>query len=149
MILQHYYLKMNKLYSLFIALVFVSCTSLSPDAKEADFKNLSYSEGLKIYQTRCSVCHGEKGEGFKELYPPVANSDYMLKHKNEIPCIIKHGLEGEIIVNGKTYNSKMISHSDLSPMEIADVMTFLLNSWEMGEGDITPSDVKKMLKACE
>ena len=140
---------MNKLYFLLLALVAASCTSLTPDVKEADFTNLSYSAGLKIYQLRCSVCHGEKGAGFKELYPPIANSDYMLKHKNEIPCIIKHGLEGKIEVNGKTYNSKMISHSDLSPMEIADLMTFLLNSWEMGEGDITPSDVKKMLEDCK
>lgn len=115
----------------------------------ADFKNLSYQEGLKLYQQRCAVCHGQKGEGFKNLYPPVANSDYMLTHKKEIPCILKYGLEGEIEVNGKKYNSKMISHSDLSVMEIADLMTFLLNSWEMGEGDITPADVKTMLEHCE
>ena len=140
---------MNKYFFFLISLVVVSCTSLQSDNQEADFTNLSYHGGLKIYQQRCAVCHGEKGEGFKELYPPVANSDYMLAHKNEIPCIIKKGLEGKIVVNGKTYNSKMISHSDLSAMEIADVMTFLLNSWEMSEGDISASEVNEMLEACK
>ena len=141
---------MIKYSFLFLTVLLFSCSSISTENNNGkNFKNLSYQEGLKVYQQRCSVCHGEKGEGFKELYPPVANSDYMLQHKKEIPCILREGLEGEIVVNGKKYNSKMISHSDLSVMEIADLMTFLLNSWEMNEGTITKGEVKDMLKACE
>ena len=137
----------NLFISLISSFLLFSCAS-TPDAPSNEFTNLSYQGGLKIYQQRCVVCHGEKGEGLKDLYPPVANSDYMIEHKNEIPCIIKNGLEGEIVVNGKMYNGRMIKHSDLSEMEVADLMTFLLNSWEMNEGNYTKEDVRELLKNC-
>lgn len=131
-----------------LALILMSCIS-TPDENKNKFTNLSYQSGLEIYQNNCSVCHGEMGEGFKDLYPPIAGSDYLMNHKNLIPCIIKNGLEGEITVNGKVYNSKMLGHDNLSDMEIADLMTFMFNSWQMNEGEFSKSDIKNMLDNCK
>lgn len=130
-----------------IGVLLTSCAS-TPEENTNKFTNLSYQGGLEIYQQRCVVCHGAKGEGLKDLYPPIAGSDYLLKNKQMIPCIIKNGLEGEITVNGKMYNSRMLSHSDLTDMELADLMTFIFNSWEMNEGTFTKKEIKKMLDNC-
>ena len=138
----------------FIALIsftylLISCSSSQESIPEKGVTGLSYQSGLKIYQERCAVCHGKKGEGLKSLYPPIAHSDYLLKNKDQVPCIIKNGLEGEIVVNGKTFNSVMLAHKDLSDMELADLMTFLFNSWDYSEGEYTKSDIKKLLENCK
>ena len=138
----------NKLVIILFSLLLVSCSSV-PEENKNKFTNLSYQGGLEIYQARCAVCHGENGQGFKDLYPPIAGSDYLTKHKDLVPCIIKNGLEGEITVNDKVYNSKMISHSDLTDMELADLMTFIYNSWEMNEGTFSKGEIKDMLDNCK
>ena len=129
--------------------VWLTACSSAPEENKNKFTNLSYQGGLEIYQTRCAVCHGDAGQGFKDLYPPIAGSDYLIKNKESVPCIIKNGLEGEITVNGKVYNSKMLSHTDLTDMELADLMTFIYNSWEMNEGTFSKSDIKNMLDNCK
>lgn len=138
----------SKVVVVLFAVLLMSCSSV-PDENKNKFTNLSYQGGLEIYQARCAVCHGESGQGLKDLYPPIAGSDYLLKNKESIPCIIKNGLEGEITVNGKVYNSRMLSHTDLTDMELADLMTFIYNSWEMNEGTFSKGEIKDMLDNCK
>jgi mono/diheme cytochrome c family protein len=59
---------------------------------------------------------------------------------------MKYGQKGEITVNGKIYNQEMPSSPKLTPLELAQISTYLLNIWGMEEGKITSSDVEKYLK---
>jgi mono/diheme cytochrome c family protein len=61
-------------------------------------------------------------------FPPLANSDYLVKNRIESIKAIKYGQSGEIIVNGETYNNIMPSLG-LENDEIADVMNYITNSW--------------------
>jgi nitrite reductase (NO-forming) len=50
------------------------------------------------------------------------------------------GLSGKIVVNGKDFNSVMPA-VQLSDEKMANVLTFILNSWNNNGGEITPEKV--------
>ena len=96
--------------------------------KEKSFEE-SISDGKLIYEDFCIQCHLFNGEGIEKIYPPLNNSDYLLKNLDKSIYSIKYGLTGEIIVNGIKYNGVMTSQG-LEDYEIADVMNYITNSWD-------------------
>ena len=96
--------------------------------KEKSFEE-SISHGKLIYEDFCIQCHLLNGEGVQKIYPPLNNSDYLLKNLDKSIYSIKYGLTGEIIVNGIKYNGVMASQG-LEDDEIADVMNYITNSWD-------------------
>lgn len=89
--------------------------------------NQSIADGEEIYADFCLQCHMDNGQGVPGSFPPLAKSDY-LKNIDQSIHAIKYGLKGPITVNGKSYNSNMISQG-LDDEEIADVMNYILRSW--------------------
>ena len=96
--------------------------------KEKSFEE-SISDGKLIYEDFCIQCHLSNGEGIEKIYPPLNNSNYLLKNLDKSIYSIKYGLKGEIIVNGIKYNGVMASQG-LEDDEIADVMNYITNSWD-------------------
>ena len=96
--------------------------------KEKSFEE-SISDGKLIYEDFCIQCHLFNGEGIEKIYPPLNNSDYLLKNLDKSIYSIKYGLTGEIIVNGIKYNGVM-ANQGLEDDEIADVMNYITNSWD-------------------
>ena len=119
----------------------------SVDKKVVEVKATNIEEkikfGKRVYDANCMACHQPNGQGIPSAFPPVAKSDYL----NEDPLrgvrAIVHGLEGPIKVNGESFNSVMPA-MQLSDDEIANVMTYLLNSWDNKGGEITVEQVKKV-----
>jgi hypothetical protein len=86
------------------------------------------------------------GKGIEGVYPPLAKSDFLFKNIEESIKAIKFGgIDGEIIVNGVKYNSKM-EKMGLYDDEIADVMNYTLNSWGNKYDTIIKEDYVKSLK---
>ena len=89
----------------------------------------SIKNGESVYKDFCLRCHLPNGEGQIGIFPPLAKSDFLFKNMEESVKAIKFGgIDGEIIVNGVKYNSKM-EKMGLYDDEIADVMNYILNSW--------------------
>lgn len=88
----------------------------------------SIKKGSEIYADFCVNCHMDTGEGIPYTYPPLAKSDYLMNNRQAALHAVKYGLQGEITVNGVSYNSAMTSLG-LEDEEIADVMNFIMNSW--------------------
>jgi nitrite reductase (NO-forming) / hydroxylamine reductase len=105
--------------------------------------------GQKVFTTACSACHQQTGLGLAGAFPPLAKSDYLLKNPRRAVDVVLRGLQGEVIVNGVKYNSVMPAMPQLSDQEIADVITYALNSWGNKAGSINPTEVavarKKLL----
>lgn len=86
------------------------------------------SPGKKIYTNFCMQCHLPKGQGVPNIYPPLAGSNWLSEKRTASIHAVKYGLEGEIKVNGKTYNNVMLPLG-LTDQEIADVMNYIMTSW--------------------
>lgn len=121
---------------------------LSSCQSEEEIKRQKYiTEGLLLYKTYCANCHQVKGQGVAALYPPLAGSDY-LKNKDSVICLIKYGLQGPIVVNGKRYNRPMPAQLQLSDLEVAEITTYIYNEWG-GETKLTSvTAVSPVLKQC-
>ncbi len=105
-------------------------------------------KGKSLYRQHCSNCHQPDGRGLASLYPPLAKSDYLMQDIPRATCISKNGQEGSIVVNNKEYNMKMPGVPTLTNLEVAEIMTYIANSWGNEYGFISVSDVKKNLENC-
>ena len=57
--------------------------------------------------------------------------------------VLLNGLSGKVTVNGSEYNSVMPPMNQLNDDEVANILTYVLNSWGNPGGRITSDDVKK------
>ncbi len=96
--------------------------------------------GKNVYMKTCFACHQGEGQGIPNAFPPLANSDYLNADLNRAIGIVLKGKTGEITVNGKKYNSVMTRQS-ISNDEIADVMTYIYNSWGNNKTNVTRAQV--------
>jgi mono/diheme cytochrome c family protein len=127
---------------LLIALAF-SCQS----DEQIEF-NRYYSAGSTIYQAHCENCHGEKGEGLQSLIPPLTDSTYLKNDRTLLACYLKNGLKGSITVHGRNFEGNMPA-SDLSPIEVAKVLTYVTNSFGNKLGLINLQQVQSDIEKCK
>jgi nitrite reductase (NO-forming) len=99
--------------------------------------------GKQIYMKTCFACHQATGEGIANAFPPLAKSDYLNADVKRAIGIVLNGKTGEITVNGKIYNSIM-TRQTLSDDEIADVLTYVYNSWGNNKTNVTPAMVTEV-----
>ena len=98
--------------------------------------------GKAVYNANCMACHGAEGKGVEGAFPPLAGSDYLKADpKRGIHAILK-GVSGKITVNGKEYNSVMPAVA-LNDEDAANVLTYILNSFNNGGGQIHAGDIAK------
>ena len=114
---------------------------------QKDSLEISIENGRLLYDDFCVRCHLPNGKGEIGIIPPLAESDFLYKHMEESIKALKFGgIDGEIIVNGVKYNSRM-EKMGLYDDEIADVMNYILNSWgNKSDKIITEEYVKKLKK---
>jgi len=117
--------------------------SAAPAAATATSVEERIKLGKQIYSQTCFACHQGEGQGIAGAFPPLANSDYMNADVDRTIGIVLHGLTGEITVNGNKYNSVMTAQN-LTDEEIANVLTFVYNSWGNNKTEVTPMMVTKV-----
>jgi mono/diheme cytochrome c family protein len=100
-----------------------------------------YIAGEKVYEKKCKACHQANGKGIANVFPPLANSDYLLADRNRAIKQIIEGSSEEMVVNGETYNGAM-APQNLENQEIVDVMNYILNSWKNEGGVVTLEEVQ-------
>jgi nitrite reductase (NO-forming) len=106
-------------------------------------KEILMEKGKRVYAQTCFACHQMEGQGMPGVFPPLANSDYLMADKDRAIRGIIKGLSGEIMVNGQKYNGVMPPVM-LSDEQISQVLTYVRNAWG-NEGDIvTVEEVKKI-----
>lgn len=105
----------------------------------------SSERGKEIYLRNCVSCHMDQGEGLEGIFPPLANSDYMLADKKRAIQQTLYGISGEMTVNGKVYNGEM-NGFNITDEEMSDLMNYIFNSFGNKGGVITPAEVKAARK---
>ena len=142
---------------LLAGLALFSCSQKNdqPDNAKPAVKDVStkftqyYVKGEQLYLTNCSNCHQKNGRGLGLIYPPLDTSDYMRNNVRGVLCLIRNGKSGELSVNGKSFNQKMPGVANLSDLEIAEIATYIYNSWSHDVGIIDVKEASKILASCD
>ncbi|MGI9245239.1 MAG: c-type cytochrome, partial [Steroidobacteraceae bacterium] len=92
--------------------------------------------GAEVFNTACLACHQATGQGLPGAFPPLAKSDFLLSNPERAVGVVVRGLTGEVVVNGQKYNSVMPAMTQLTDQQVADVLTYVLNSWGNKGGSI-------------
>jgi cytochrome c551 len=105
-------------------------------------------EGEQLYLKNCSNCHQRNGKGLALVYPPLAPSDFMDQNLEEVLCLVRSGRKGELTVNGQSFNQPMPAIPSLTELEIAEIATYIYNSWGHNKGLIDVKQASQSLQAC-
>ncbi len=100
--------------------------------------------GSKVYAVYCAACHQRNGLGDSQRFPPLAGSEWVVGDKNKLIEVVLKGLEGVIEVKGQSYNNVMPQHSFLKNEDIAEVLTYIRQSFGNSAGAITKKDVNDL-----
>ncbi len=101
--------------------------------------------GSTTYASTCGACHQATGRGLTGAIPPLAGSDFLVKNdKERVISVVLNGLSGPIRVNGSSFNSTMTPFNHLSNDDIANVITYVFNSWGNSHGVVAPLEVAKV-----
>jgi nitrite reductase (NO-forming) len=105
--------------------------------------------GAALFNGTCSVCHQANGAGLPNVFPPLAQSDFLAADVSRAIGIVLNGRSGAIHVNGKDYNSVMPPMSQLNDDEVAHILTYVLGSWGNAGGRVSPLEVAKVRAGTE
>ena len=106
-------------------------------------KEIQMERGKKVFLSACFACHMQEGQGLPAVFPPLAGSDFLKADKERAIRIPLKGLSGPITVNGKPYNNLM-PPQQFTDDQIADVLTYVMNSWGNDFGTVSAADVKRV-----
>ena len=119
----------------------------SLSAPAAAHAESSPGAGATLYQINCSACHQATGEGLKGIFPPLAQSDYLLADKERSIRIALQGIGGPIVVNGVEYQGVMPAPAPMDDQQVADVLTYVRSAWGNRGDAVTPAEVKQVRAA--
>jgi nitrite reductase (NO-forming) len=100
-------------------------------------------KGEAIYKAKCVVCHQATGLGIENVFPPLANSDYLLADKVRAVAQTLNGSKTEMTVNGKKYTQEMVHQVDTKEDAVA-VINYVLNNFGNKGGYVTLDDVRNV-----
>lgn len=131
----------NKQISISVLVALVLTVLSQPELISQSTLEESKERGKEVYGTYCTTCHLPTGKGIPGTFPPLAKADYLVSNRADAIRAVKNGMEGEITVNGMTYNNTMYSLG-LDDQQVADVMNYILNNWDNDAAEVTLEEVK-------
>ena len=107
------------------------------------------AEGKRLYNLHCANCHQIDGAGLARLYPPLKNSEYLISNREESICGMRFGQNGEIIVNGISFNQEMPENIQLTDLDIAEIATYVYTEFADTVQIITLNEVRSIMATCK
>jgi mono/diheme cytochrome c family protein len=105
---------------------------------------LAMKKGASGYAV-CGGCHQGNGGGLPGQFPPLVKSEFVLGGTERLIRIVQHGLIGPVTVSGQNFNTPggmQPFGGAMSSQDLANVLTFVRNSW----GNEAPMITKEMVQ---
>ncbi len=102
----------------------------------------SISRGKAIYTQYCLPCHQVDGSGVYKLNPPLIKTAYVLGDKARLVKIILKGFNEGVEIDGDEYTNPMPAQSLLTDQQVADVASYVRNSFGNKAAMLTVAEVK-------
>jgi mono/diheme cytochrome c family protein len=116
-------------------------TDVMPSANK---ESASMAAGEKVYMQYCLTCHQADGGGVQRMNPPLTKTDYVLGDKARLIGIVLKGFNENVEINGQTFSNSMPPHNFLKDQEIADVLTYVRNSFGNKASAVKVAEVKNL-----
>lgn len=147
-------MRINGIFILLLVIILGACSRKNQNSREKQTPQTEVSTeksaamanhpGKKVYDSVCLACHMADGSGVPGMHPPLIQTEWVNGDKERLIEITLNGMSGKIEVNGETYNSVMPPHSHLSDKQIADVLTYIRQSFGNNASEITIDEVQKV-----
>jgi|SRR5450755_1818062 mono/diheme cytochrome c family protein len=128
------------IFYLACAPVFLKAQSNHCAVKKSPFR-ISMDSGKVVYAKQCLTCHQVDGLGVPNMNPPLNGKDIIGAKPKLIEIIIK-GLTAHQEIDGQSYQNVMPAHPEMKDPEIADVLTYIRNSFGNKASSVKVSEVK-------
>jgi mono/diheme cytochrome c family protein len=127
--------------------VYMKSVPASPMAAASTPDAAAMRRGAEIYSDACSSCHLENGAGQSRIFPPLGK-DAVLQQSDPtgVLHLILSGTQIGVSASRPSALSMPSFAWKLSDQEIADVSTFIRNSWGNQASAVGPADVSALRK---
>jgi mono/diheme cytochrome c family protein len=113
-----------------------------PAAKADPAMAASLTRGAVVYKNVCITCHQADGGGVPNMNPPLIKTTYVLGDKARLAHIVLAGLAEPIEINGDDYKQHMPAQAYLTDQQVADVLTYVRNSFGNKASAVQVAEVK-------
>ena len=120
----------------------VLMSQTKPASSNQNKLSASIERGKKVYTDRCLTCHQVDGGGVQNMNPPLTKTKWVLGDKAQLIQIVLKGLSTGVEIDGDSYHNVMASHADLSDLQIADVLSYVRNSFGNKAKAVTEAEVR-------
>lgn len=90
--------------------------------------------GFEAYNATCAGCHQAGGVGLEGTFPPLIDNPNVMDTAYLVD-VIGNGRQGEITVNGVTYNGVMPAFSSLGDAEVEAIVAYIQGGFIVPAGD--------------
>ena len=104
----------------------------------------SVDRGKAVYATYCLSCHQMDGSGVPNLNPPLIQNEWVLGPKTVLIEQVLKGSKGKVEIDGETFHNSMPPMAHLTDQQIADVITYVRNSFGNKASRVAPAEVKAL-----
>ena len=131
--------------TIYILLITIAVfTSLSAFNVEKSGTQDQMVSGKKLYNQWCMACHQADGSGVPGLNPPLTKTDWVNGDKSRLIKLVLSGMNETIVVAGEEYSNPMPAQNHLKDNEIADILTYVRNSFGNKASAVSAADVKTL-----
>jgi mono/diheme cytochrome c family protein len=106
----------------------------SGTTEESGLDGALLQAGFEAYTNTCSGCHQAGGVGLEGTFPPLIDNENVMD-TGYLVNVINNGLQGEITVNGVTYNGVMPAFSTLSEAEVESIVAYIQSGFVVPAGE--------------
>ncbi|MDB5988152.1 MAG: putative periplasmic cytochrome c containing protein [Nevskia sp.] len=141
------YLKDDDLHAIAMYLKTVPAKHLDDGQKQAQAGQnapVAAAQGAEVYQQHCASCHGDKGEGRDNAYPPLAGNSAILAAdpSNAIRTVLLGGFQPPTEQLARPYSMPPFA-GRLSDQDIAAVVGYIRSSWGNSAGGVSQKQVNQ------
>jgi mono/diheme cytochrome c family protein len=99
------------------------------------------ARGKLLFKQYCVSCHQENGTGVPRMNPPLVKTEYVLGDKTRLIGILLNGLNEDVEIDGEYYSNPMPSQAALKDQEIADILSYVRNSFGNKASAVSAAEV--------
>jgi mono/diheme cytochrome c family protein len=104
----------------------------------------SIARGKAVYATNCLMCHQANGSGVPNLNPPLRQTSWVLGSKDVLINQVLKGSKGTVEIDGDRFENAMPAQAHLTDQQIADVLSYVRNSFGNKASIVTAAEVKAL-----